>query len=119
MGEAFGVRLSFLALFDGCGCVESKTCAVGCIHDLKRHCIQCLMRVNCREAMTSYRALLGIVFCASATLLRGAESVPLATQANSPPALSVQDASGAITLAARDAITHGTQMHYESAPNKN
>src|SRR2546423_159426 len=30
-GEAFGVRLSFLALLVRCGCFESKACAVGCI----------------------------------------------------------------------------------------
>src|SRR6266581_5603502 len=77
------------------------------------------MGVNYREAMVFYRTLLGIFICASATPLLAAESVPLATQAKSPPALSVQDASGAITLAARDAITHSTQMHYESAPIKN
>ena len=69
--------------------------------------------------MASYRALLGIFVCVSATSLSAAESVTLATQTNSSPALSVQDASGAITLAARDATTHGSQMHYESAPTKN
>src|SRR3989442_10520846 len=35
------------------------------------------------------------------------------------PVIAVQEESGAITLAARDATTHGTQMHYESTPNKN
>src|SRR5437764_5395308 len=69
--------------------------------------------------MAPHRALLCILICASATPLSAAENVPLATQGKSPPALSVQVASGAITLAARDATTHGTQMHYESASNKN
>ena len=84
-----------------------------------RDCVGHATRVNCRKNMASYRALLCIFICASATPLWAAESVPLATQAQSPPALSVQDASGGIKLAARDAITHGTQMHYESAPIKN
>src|SRR5437762_10252568 len=35
------------------------------------------------------------------------------------PVIAVQEESGAITLAARDATTHGTQMHYESSPLKN
>src|SRR5207247_8796151 len=82
-------------------------------------CVRRAMRVNCHKNMASYRALLCIFFCASATPLSAAESVPLATQPEPPPTPSVQDASGAITLAARDALTHGTQMHYESAPNKN
>src|SRR5438876_2529882 len=44
--------------------------------------------------------------------LSAAESKPV-------PVIAVQEESGAITLAARDATTHGTQMHYESSPLKN
>src|SRR5712691_5425431 len=77
------------------------------------------MRVNCRIDMASYCSFLCFFFFASATILRAAESVPLATQAQPPPAVSLQGEAGAITLPARDAITHGTQMHYEPSPVKN
>src|SRR5437763_346909 len=47
-----------------------------------------------------------------------ASPVLFAAEAESVPKIAVQEESGAITLAARDATTHGTQMHYEEASNK-
>src|SRR5882724_9670830 len=69
--------------------------------------------------MASFRTLFCFSFYAAVTPLRAAEAVPLTTPTQPPPAISVQDEAGAITLAARDATTHGTQMHYESSPVKN
>src|ERR1051325_10166679 len=42
----------------------------------------------------------------------------LSAEVEKLPAISAQEQSGAITLMAKSATTHGNQMHYESSPLK-
>src|ERR1041385_5345608 len=69
--------------------------------------------------MVFHRALVCFPLFALVRILQGAETAPFADQTRSIPAISGSDEKEPIVLLARDAITHGTQMHYESSPVKN
>jgi pimeloyl-ACP methyl ester carboxylesterase len=69
--------------------------------------------------MVFNRALVCFPLFTLVRILQGAETAPFAEQAHAIKAISVRDEKEPLILSARDAITHGTQMHYESSPVKN